>query len=305
MNRVNLTAIRERVTVDVIRRSPKGLYSAVIGWGARRTLPRPLRSPLYRTFARMVGARLDEAELDVTDYPTFGDFFARRLRPGVRQVHGAADTIIAPCDGVVAMRGRAEKGRMIQAKGRDYQLAELVMDDECAGVLDGGPYVTIYLSPRDYHRVHTPMTARLLGYDYLPGNFFPVNPLFSRSVDSIMSSNERVVFHLASKALGRVALVMVGALGVSNIAIAHDGAESRALRSEGVRSCVRFREPVTLERGDELGAFHLGSTVILIFEPDRIDLDTALGPDSALRFGERIARVRNPVELESSMGIVS
>lgn len=290
--------------MDIIRRSPKGLYSAVIGWGARQTLPRPVRSPLYRTFARMVGASLDEAELDMSDYPTFGDFFARRLRPGVRRVHEGTDAVIAPCDGVIAMRGVAEKGRMIQAKGRDYALAELVMDRECADRLRDGPYLTIYLSPRDYHRVHVPFAARLLGYDYLPGNFFPVNPLFSRSVDGIMSNNERVVFHLDSD-LGRSALVMVGALGVSNIVIAHDGAESRGLRGGKVRQSVRFDEPVTLARGAELGAFHLGSTVILMFEPDRIDLDAALAADSALRFGERIGQVRKPVDRISPMGIVS
>src|SRR5690606_18551686 len=132
------------------RIAPRGLVSAAIGWGARRRLPGPVRSPLYRAFARWAGARVDEAELPLNEYPSLGHFFARRLRPGLRPVDDTPGVVVAPCDGVVAAAGTVERGRMIQAKGKDYDLARLVVDEQMAAELEGGAYLTIYLSPRDY-----------------------------------------------------------------------------------------------------------------------------------------------------------
>lgn len=267
---MNLTTIRERAAVGALRWAPKGLYTAAVGFGARVTVPRPLRSLAYRAFARRVGASLDEVELPLAEYRSFSQFFARRLRSDARPLPADPDTVVAPCDGTVAAIGEAAEGRMIQAKGRDYALAQLI-DDETAGAkLVGGSYVTIYLSPANYHRVHSPMAAELLGYSHLPGTLFPVNALFSREVDGLMATNERVVFHLRTE-MGMAALVMVAAIGVSNIEITHDALETRYLRRRK-RSPHRvdFERPIPVGRGEELGIFHLGSTTILIFEPGRI-----------------------------------
>ncbi|HEX3762265.1 MAG TPA: phosphatidylserine decarboxylase, partial [Kofleriaceae bacterium] len=140
----------------------------LVGWGAARSVPSRLRGLAYRAFARAVGANLDEVELDLAGYASFGDFFARKLRRGARVVDTAPGAIIAPCDGVIAAHGTAVAGALVQAKGRNYRLAELVADGALAARLTGGAYATIYLSPRDYHRVHAPFDARVLGYDYLP-----------------------------------------------------------------------------------------------------------------------------------------
>lgn len=286
---MNLTAIRERVAVGALRWAPKGLYSAAIGWGARQVLPRPLRAPLYRAFATRVGAALDEAELPLDQYESFSQFFARRLRADVRPLHRDPSSMVAPCDGVVAAIGHAEQGRLIQAKGKDYSLAQLVGDDELSEALTGGPYVTIYLSPADYHRVHCPVSAKLLGYYYIPGTLFPVNALFSRSVDGLMAVNERVVFHLDTE-LGRAALVMVAAIGVSNVEITHDSLQIRHLRSRRrTPHRVVFDRPFSVERGEELGIFHLGSTTILIFEPGQVALGSLRVGDT-LRLGSEIGR---------------
>ncbi|HEX7839446.1 MAG TPA: phosphatidylserine decarboxylase, partial [Kofleriaceae bacterium] len=128
-------------------------FSALVGWGATKALPPRLRGLAYRAFARAVGANLDEVELDLDGYPSLGDFFARKLRRGARVVDTAPGAIISPCDGVIAARGLAVAGALLQAKGRSYRLAELVADGELAARLTGGAYATIYLSPRDYHRV--------------------------------------------------------------------------------------------------------------------------------------------------------
>lgn len=267
---MNLTTIRERATVGAVRWAPKGLYSAAIGWGARMTVPRPLRALAYRAFARRVGASLGEVELPLGEYQSFSHFFARRLRSGARPLPTDPGAVVSPCDGTVAAIGVADEGRLIQAKGRDYALAQLLDDEAASARLVGGPYVTIYLSPANYHRVHSPLAAELVGYSHLPGTLFPVNPLFSREVEGLMATNERVVFHLRT-AVGMAALVMVAAIGVSNIEITHDALETRYLRRRK-RSPHRvdFERPIPVGRGEELGIFHLGSTTILIFEPGRI-----------------------------------
>jgi phosphatidylserine decarboxylase len=278
---VNLTTIRERAAVGALRWAPKGLYSAAVGWGARMTIPRRLRPLAYRAFARRVGASLDEVELPLEEYESFSQFFARRLSAGARPIHAEPAAIVAPCDGKVAALGVVTEGRMIQAKGRDYALAQLLGDEALSAKLMGGPYVTIYLSPANYHRVHAPISADLVGYSHMPGTLFPVNDLFSRSVEGLMATNERVVFHLRTE-VGMVAVVMVAAIGVSNIEITHDALETRYLRRRK-RSPHRvdFERPIPVERGEELGIFHLGSTTILIFEPNRIH-------SSSLRVGDTV-----------------
>jgi phosphatidylserine decarboxylase len=261
-------------------------YSALIGWTATRSVPERLRPFAYRAFARAVGANLEEAELALHAYPSFGDFFARRLRDGARTVDPTRSAIVAPCDGVVAACGQAVDGVLVQAKGHTYTLGELLADDGYAARFIGGDYATIYLSPRDYHRVHTPLAATLLGYDYLPGALWPVNPRVASRRAGLFARNERVVIRLNSASIGDVALVMVGAAGVGNIAL-HHGPTSASLRSKGERHRVEMGD-VALSRGDELGAFRLGSTVVMVFQPGRAKL--ALEESQVVRFGEAIGK---------------
>ena len=289
---MNLTAIRERIAVQAVSWAPKGLVSAAVGWGARRALPRPLRAPAYKTFSRIVGARVDEAEMPLSEYASLSEFFARRLCPGVRHVTGEQGGLTSPCDGRVAALGQVEHDRMVQAKGKDYTLSELLADPERAGELAGGVYMTIYLSPKDYHRVHAPLDGELVGYDYIPGSYFPVNPLFSRSVEQLMARNERVAFHFDTF-VGPMSLVMVAALGVSNIEVAHADTETRYLRGERKQRTVRFDQPIHISRGDEIGTFHLGSTTILVFQEHAVDLSLVEVGD-VLRFGQVVGRIQTP-----------
>lgn len=252
----------------------------------------PLRSLAYRVFAAAVGANLDETELDLGAYPSLGDFFARRLRHGARPLDPRADSVIAPCDGAVAAIGTAVDGTLFQAKGHTYRLEELLADDELAARLTGGDYATIYLSPRDYHRVHAPLDAQIVRYDYLPGALWPVNPRMSARRRGLLARNERVVIHCRSDAAGDFAVIMVGAAGVGNIRLVH-GSDSAELRAGGARHRVDLAG-VRVRRGDELGAFRLGSTVVMAFSSGRVVLEGAVG--ESVRFGERIgASVREGV----------
>ena len=150
----------------VHRWATAGVYSRLIGRAARMSIPAPLRQFAYSTFARAVGADLSEPERELTSYGSLGEFFARRLRSGSRPIDASADSLVSPCDGTVSACGQADDGMLLQAKGRDYRIDDLVVDHERAEALIGGSYLTIYLAPRDYHRVHSPIAGNLVAYDW-------------------------------------------------------------------------------------------------------------------------------------------
>jgi phosphatidylserine decarboxylase len=279
--------VRERVAMDLLRWTPKGTLSRGIGWAARRRVPRPLRRALYGGFARYVGADLSVLERPLDAFERFDDFFTRTLRPGLRPIAEGDGVVVSPVDGVVCEAGVAEGGRLIQCKGRDYTVAGLLADSVEARAFEGGAYATIYLSPRDYHRIHNPVDGKVTGYRHIPGAFFPVNPVSVRHVAGLFSINERLVTYLDSD-VGRVAVVAVAATGVGHITVTYDH-EVRTHRNGSAGRhgwAQRYAQPRPLARGAELGMFHLGSTVIVLFEPGRVRLDTSA--DQVLRVGERI-----------------
>jgi phosphatidylserine decarboxylase len=284
---LNWSRLRERVAVDLLRWTPKGTFSRGVGWAASRRVPRPLRRPIYGGFAKLVGADLSVIDRPVAEFERFDEFFTRPLRPGVRPVAQGDGVVVSPVDGVVSEAGVAEGGRLIQCKGRDYTVAGLLADPVEARAFEGGAYATIYLSPRDYHRIHSPVDGRVTGYRHIPGAFFPVNPLSVRNVAGLFSINERLVTYMESE-VGRVAVVAVAATGVGNITASYDR-DVRTHRSgpPGRHGWAqRYPSPKPLQRGAELGMFHLGSTVILLFEPGRVRLDAVR--ERVLRMGERI-----------------
>lgn len=281
---MTLTSLRERLLVDSFRWAPTGLYSTLVGWGARTRLPRALRAPLYGAFARAVDARTEEAGEALVEYPSFGDFFARHLRPGLRPI--AAGAVVAPCDGLVAAAGPIAGDTMVQAKGKDYTVGELVVDDDLAAAMRDGQFATIYLSPRDYHRVHTPVAGTLRAYHYIPGRRWPVSLPFVRRVDRLFAVNERVVIELDT-AWGPAAVVMVAAVGVGNVWLGHlgdHGDDTRSWRAHAEQHRVGVE--ATLTAGDELGAFLLGSTVIVLLPRGAPRLDLAEG--DAVRCGQAV-----------------
>ncbi len=281
---MTLTSLRDRVTVGSLRWAPTAAYSTFVGATARRVIPGPLRAPIYRAFARRFGVALDEVADPLPSFPTFGDFFARTLVPGVRPVDDAP--LVSPCDGAIGACGTIERGTLVQAKGHHYRLADLVADDALAAALDGGQFATIYLSPRDYHRVHTPVGGRVTRYHYVPGRRWPVSPKYVEHVERLFAINERVVIEVASP-WGPVAVVMVSATGVGNIWLTHAGHDSRRWRQRGELRHVAIDAPVAA--GDELGAFLLGSTVVLVLPRGAPALQLPEA-GAAIRCGRAIAR---------------
>jgi phosphatidylserine decarboxylase len=286
---VDWSRVRERVAVDILRWTPKGTFSRGVGWLSRRRIPRGLRKPIYGGFARTVGADLSQLDGPLEQFERFDDFFTRKLAPGLRPVDEGEGAVVSPVDGAVSETGVADGGRLIQCKGLDYTVRGLLADVLEGRAFEGGAYATLYLAPRDYHRIHAPVDGKVTGYRHIPGAFFPVNPLSVRNVAGLFSINERLVTYMDSD-VGRVAVVKVAATGVGNITLSYDrGVRTHRSGSAGRHGWVqRYASPRPLPRGTELGMFHLGSTVILLFEPGRVKLE--LRPGQVLRMGERIGR---------------
>jgi phosphatidylserine decarboxylase len=259
-------------------------FSAFVGACARTTLPRSFRIPAYKTFARAVGADLTEVEKPLDSYHSLGDFFARRLRSDARRLEVNFAGMLSPCDGQLGAGGVVENGTLIQAKGRHYSLEALVVDHELAASLEGGVYRTVYLSPRDYHRVHAPYAGRLISYCYIPGALWPVSKPFVDRVDQVFASNERAVLHVET-AHGPLVLVMVAAAGVGNLWLSkwgQSGRDTRQFRHNG--EIVFENVDREVEVGDELGAFQLGSTVVAVLGNRHADVTGATG--SQIRLGQ-------------------
>jgi phosphatidylserine decarboxylase len=285
----DFSRLRERAAVEVLRWTPKGTLSHAIGWAARRRVPRLLRRAVYGGFARLAGADLSARDRPIEAVERFDDFFTRPLKPGARPVAEGEGVVASPVDGTVSEVGVSEGGRLIQCKGRDYTVKGLLADPVEARHFEGGAYATLYLAPRDYHRVHAPVSGKIAAYRHIPGAFFPVNPLSVRNIAGLFSINERLVTYLDSE-VGRVAVVKVAATGVGHITVSYDPEVHTHRRgSSGWTGWAqRFAEPRAVQRGDELGAFHLGSTVILLFEPGRVELDVK--PGNQVRVGQRVGR---------------
>ncbi|MBI5547062.1 MAG: phosphatidylserine decarboxylase [Deltaproteobacteria bacterium] len=251
-------------------------------------MPALVHQAAMRAFVRGFGVETAEAELGVSEYATFQEFFTRRLKAGARPLEGDESTVASPVDARVAALGIAEEGKLVQAKGSEYSLATLLNDPLDGRTFEGGAYLTLYLSPRDYHRIHAPLSGEIEGYSYIPGELYPVNALGVRWVPELFCSNERLVTFLGRGPAGKVAVVKVGAMCVGRIRASYDDVVTHAGRGVSRR---RYERTVPIKRGEELGVFELGSTVILLFERGRVVLEPSLAEGSRVRVGQAIARV--------------
>ncbi len=245
---------------------------------------------VIRRYVAAYGVDLAEAEVsDVTAYPHVNSFFTRALRPEARPVDADPQVVVSPVDGRVSQAGVVREGRLIQAKGRRFALAELLADSDWARRLAGGSYATLYLSPRDYHRVHAPVDLRLLEMIHVPGRIFSVNESTSRTVPRLFARNERVVAFFDTPA-GLLAVVWVGAIFVSSIETVWAG-EVTPPRSRHIRRWRYEDREIRYEKGMEIGRFNMGSTVILVSEAGRVRWDEALSPGRRVVVGRRIGSI--------------
>lgn len=245
---------------------------------------------LIDTVTEKFGVDLNEAaNPDPRAYPTFNAFFTRALKPGARRAEGDARTLVMPADGRISQCGPIRAGEIFQAKGRSFTALELLGGDEAAAApFRDGDYATVYLSPRDYHRVHMPWTGTLRETVHVPGRLFSVGPDAVRSVPRLFARNERLVCHFDTE-FGPMALVMVGALLVSGVETVWSGVEIPAYGDRVTTKDYRGKG-ITLKRFEEMARFNYGSTVIVLLPPGVATLDAALQAETAVRLGQPLAR---------------
>jgi phosphatidylserine decarboxylase len=246
---------------------------------------------LIDTVTRKFGIDLSEAEQsDPRSYPSFNAFFTRGLRAGARTPDPDPRALLMPADGRISQCGRIEGGRIFQAKGQSFTAGELLADDAAAEPYADGLFATVYLSPKDYHRVHMPWTGRLLETVHVPGRLFSVGPAAVRTVPRLFARNERLVCHFDT-GFGPMAVVMVGALLVSGVETVWSGIEIPRYGDAVTARDYRGAD-ITLERFAEMARFNYGSTVIVLLPDGVASLVEGLGAESPVRLGQRLATLR-------------
>ncbi|MEL1252009.1 archaetidylserine decarboxylase [Aurantiacibacter gilvus] len=247
-----------------------------------------LKDRLIRRFAAAYDVDMSEAARPIEAYASFNDFFTRELKPGARPLADAATHVLSPADGTISQIGRIEDGRIFQAKGRHFTAAQLLGGDEAAAArVAGGSFATIYLSPKDYHRVHMPAGGELRSTRYVPGELFSVNQVTAENVDGLFARNERLAC-LFDGPHGMFANVMVGAMIVAGVETVWQGrveAHAPTLKAQDfAEGQHRFAA------GDEMGRFFLGSTAVLLFEPGRVEWLGNLQAGDPVRMGQALGR---------------
>ena len=285
-------SLRDRLFALLLYLLPHHLLSQAMYWLTRLQW-QPLKDRLIKAAIRLYGIDMSLAEEpDPEHYPNFNAFFTRRLKPESRPLDPQPDSVISPVDGTVSQCGHIEDGRIFQAKGQSFSLSELLGDDyEWCRQFEDGDFATLYLSPRDYHRIHMPLSGELQQMSHIPGRLFSVSPSTTRVVPRLFSRNERLV-NLFQTEHGPMAVIMVGAIFVASMDTVWAGTVAPASRRISHWSyAAAASSPLGLEKGSEMGQFNMGSTVILLFPRDSIEWSEDMVPEQTVRMGSRIARL--------------
>ncbi|WKV49477.1 archaetidylserine decarboxylase [Dickeya fangzhongdai] len=281
----------DRIKIALQHLLPKVWLTQLAGWGADRQAGM-LTKLVIDLFARIYKVNMQEAQQpDTASYRSFNDFFVRPLKPGIRPVDPLPNRLVLPADGTISQLGTIDDERILQAKQHDYTLEALLAGNYIiADLFRDGLFVTTYLSPRDYHRVHMPCDGILRDMIYVPGDLFSVNPLTAANVPNLFARNERVIC-LFDTPFGPMVQILVGATIVGSIETVWAGVVTPP--REGIIKRWAYpmegEDAVILEKGDEMGRFKLGSTVINLFAKDRVQLMPGLASQSATRMGEAMA----------------
>ena len=233
----------------------------------------------------------EAAEADPYRYPSFNAFFTRALKAGVRPIAPGADVLVSPVDGSLSQLGEVDAGRMLQAKGIEYTAAALLGSESAAAQYADGRYACMYLAPFDYHRIHMPLDAQLRSTRYLPGRLFSVNAATARTIPGLFGVNERVVCEFDTR-VGALALVMVGALFVGSIETVYAGEINPPAGRGGSPREIAAGQGMEFRKGDELGRFNMGSTVVLLWQRMAGEFAPGLAPGARLRLGQLLASTR-------------
>nr|WP_256261119.1 archaetidylserine decarboxylase [Shewanella sp. NIFS-20-20] len=273
---------------------PKHLLSRLVGKFAAAQAG-SITTAAIEWFIKQYKINMSEAEREAPEaYASFNDFFTRALKPGIRPIDMDSNIMVHPVDGTVSQFGDIKDGRIFQAKGHDYSSLALLGDQaQDAHRFKGGDFATIYLAPSDYHRIHMPITGTLSKMTYVPGELFSVNPLTARHVPGLFARNERVVAIFETEK-GPLAMVLVGATIVASIETVWAGTVTPPAGKQvfSWNYPTTGKDAITLQKGEEMGRFKLGSTVVMLFADDMIDdFADEIKPGAVTRLGQPLAHL--------------
>lgn len=278
--------LKDRLFVASQYLVPHHTFSRLVGLLAESEFG-PIKKTFIHRFASSFGVDMSEAERpDLDDYRNFNDFFTRALKPGARPFPADPKALGSPIDGVVNQAGPIEAGKIFQAKGRSYTTTELLGGDSLqARHYQDGHFATLYLSPKDYHRVHMPCAGRLVRTTFIPGRLFSVNNVTASSVPKLFARNERLVCEFETER-GRMIMVLVGAMIVASIETTWAGVVAPFRR--GILKHDFDKPELHLDRGEEMGRFRLGSTVVMLFEKDQVNWSRELTSGTKIKMGQAL-----------------
>ncbi len=277
-----------RLAAESLRILPRKRLSRMMGRLADLSGPPPLVQRAVETFVRVYGVDLAEYDVPAEGWESFDAFFTRPIRTGARPVDPDPNVAVSPADGRLEDAGPIDRGATLRVKGKLYEVGELLGDESAAGRFDGGTFAVVYLAPPDYHRVHAAVAGPVTTVRHVPGTLYPVNAIGTEHIPRLFARNERVAVTQRSVVHGEVATILVGAIGVGRISVSFEDFLTNTGVDAGVRTYANGAAP-ELDRGDELGMFHLGSTVIVFFPPSH-PVDILKRPGDRVCVGEGVAR---------------
>ena len=273
--------LKQQIFIRAQRAVPQHKLSRVIGKVAASENPL-VKNAVIAAFKAQYGIDMSIAEQgNALKFKSFNEFFTRSLKDGARAIDADAGSIVSPADGAISQLGKIEAGDIFQAKGQSFSVEKLIADPQLAEPFKNGEFATVYLSPKDYHRVHMPFAGTLTETLYVPGELFSVNQTTAENIPGLFARNERMVC-LFDTELGRMAVVLVGAMIVAGIETVATGKVKPTGRLE------LNQHNLFLDKGAELGRFYLGSTAVILFEENKIQWDAAFKANSAVIMGEAL-----------------
>ncbi len=268
---------------------PSNLISKIFGLLSLIQFPKMIMIFIIKIFSKIYKINLNEVKKDISEFKNLNEFFIRELKEGVRPIEKNKKVIVSPVDALLNRRGTIQKKMLIQAKGIHYSLKDLLGDPDYIPYFENGKYCVLYLSPQDYHRIHTPFDCEVEGYTYSPGSLFPVNEPAVEGVYGLFPKNERLTTFLKTR-YGRIAMVKVGATNVGKIRVMYDSIQTNQwIRRKKI---IKYNHKILFQKGMEIARFEMGSTVILIFENHKVEFLEEAPEGIKVKYGQGIAKFK-------------
>jgi phosphatidylserine decarboxylase len=278
-------SLKENALGQLLKVLPKNYLSYSVGKFASLRLPGPLNEAVIQWFAKRYKVSLSDAKKELSQYKSLSDFFTRELKEGIRPV---GEGVVHPADSVISECGEIWEQTLVQAKGKTYDLTSLLKDPGLAARLEGGKYLTYYLCPTDYHRVHSPVDGTIARCSYIPGKLWPVNSWSVNNVNDLFPVNERLAIEINVR--GKLAVaVMVGATNVGKMTVNFDSKICTNQLVGGEPMTSTYDPPKNIEKGGELGIFHMGSTVVMLYEKDLLPMKVVSLKGKRVQYGQSLS----------------